>query len=76
MDKRKIIAYWRKYGAAPILITQILTGFFFSNIIYGIVFSLWFTVPCGIKIINRIKWMWYIRQAIIFIIVYFFIFKL
>ena len=58
------VVRWRKYAALPILITQILTYAYCSNIVYGCVLALWLTVPCGIKAVNRYKWLWYPRQAI------------
>lgn len=58
------VVRWRKYAALPILIAQILTSIYCSQIVYGSVLALWLTVPCGIKAVNRYKWLWYPRQAL------------
>ncbi len=61
---KKYINLWRKYGSFPILITQILTEIFCSNIISGLVILLWITVPCGIMYVNKNWWLWYPRQIL------------
>lgn len=61
---RLFVNGWRKYAALPILISQILTAIFCSNIVYGCVMCLWLTVPCGIMYVNTHWWLWYPRQAL------------
>lgn len=57
------VVRWRKYAAFPILIAQILTAIWCNQIVYGCVMALWLTVPCGIKAVNKYKYLWYPRQA-------------
>ena len=63
--KRLVMRYkynWRKYGALPLLILQIVSAIWFPNTITGVIVALWVTIPCGIKYVNCHKWLWYPRQ--------------
>lgn len=54
---------WRKYGAIPLLITQII-GMLISPLLYACIMPLWITLPCGVKIINEKWYLWYPRQLL------------
>jgi len=54
---------WRRHGALPLLITQIVT-MLTSPVLYACVMPLWLTVPCGIKAVNERWYLWYPRQLL------------
>jgi hypothetical protein len=54
---------WKRYGAWIIVCLQLITGEFHLYVAFGIVLGLMITVPCGIAIINKTMWLWYLRQA-------------
>ena len=60
---RKYRKRWRKYGALICLIIMLaFLPFSFAYYVVGGVCILMLTVPCGVKQINTIKALWYIRQ--------------
>jgi hypothetical protein len=60
----RFVVYWRRYATFPLLITQMITSAYCSNIVYACVIALWLTVPCGIKVVNRKWYLWYPRQLL------------
>lgn len=73
MNTHRLVVIWRKHGALPLLVVQILASCFLPNYIIGCVALLWLTLPCGIKIINHKWYLYYLRQLafIILAILYF-----
>ncbi len=60
MKIKTLIKAWRKHGALPLLIIQLLT--MTTPILYACVMPLWLTIPCGIKQVNDNWYLWYPRQ--------------
>jgi hypothetical protein len=58
----KLKKLWRKYGAFPLFLTQVLAFVLGNPFIAGIGFLACLTIPCGIKMFNKKRWLWHIRQ--------------
>ncbi len=59
--------WWKRHGAKVILALFIISAFI-STLFAGVCCLSMITIPCGVKKINDVKWMWYTRQ-IYFILV-------
>lgn len=53
---------YKPYYGLGLLTMQLLTHLLFVGIIDGFIVLLWLFLPCGITIINRNKYLWFLRQ--------------
>lgn len=60
----KAVSKYKPYYGLGMLTLQLLAMLLFNNTVVGLVMLLWLFVPCGIKIINQNKLLWFIRQLV------------
>lgn len=59
---RKFRKGWRKWGASFLFFSLVISVIISWDIGVGICCLMMLTVPCGIKKVNTVKWIWYSRQ--------------
>jgi len=59
---RMLRVKWRKYASLPVMLLQIAVWVIWGNVAMGYVCFIWLIIPCGIKIVNTNKLLWFGRQ--------------
>ena len=71
-DFRRFRIFWRKHGAVVLLLPLIIFGILAKTRVgrvgMGMCALAYLTVPCGIRVINTNKFLWFLRQLYFLII--------